>query len=237
MANIAFIMMGGSGTRMGGDIPKQYVEIEGHPVFWHIARAYLMAEPIQSICIVSKGEWIDFTNDAIKDLERIGKDIAVTKGGENRSESVRNALIAIKSKANSEDVIMIHDATHPYLDTKILQNLIDATNQYGGATVGMRQYDTCYGIDKNDILTRVIPRREVISGASPECFHYGDLCDIYFNADKTELEKMTSAGAIALAHNIPMKVISTDILNLKLTYPSDMELYRLLTNKYFFEQD
>ena len=74
----------------------------------------------------------------------------------------------------------------------------------------------------------------MISGASPEGFIYKDLCDIYFNATEDELEQMTSAGAIALSHNIPMKVISTDILNLKLTYPSDMELYKLLKNEYFF---
>ncbi len=233
MSNFVFIMMGGSGTRMGGAIPKQYVEVEGHPVFWHIVNAYMSVEAVEHICIVSNAEWIEYTKEAIGNFDS-GK-IVVTEGGRNRSESVLNALKAIKVVAKDDDVVLIHDATHPYLDKSIIDKVIQSVKDYGGATVGMRQYDTCYSISDEDMITGVIPRKEVVSGASPEGFLFGDLKDIYFDASYEELEQMTSVGAMALSRGIKMKVIATEVLNLKLTYPSDMELYQILTNNYLFK--
>ena len=124
-------------------------------------------------------------------------------------------------------------------DPDMLQDLIiDAVNKGGGATLGAHQYDTVYQTDRNGFLQQVLPRQYVISGASPEGFRLGDIYPIYKSASLDELEKMTSAGAIALAHNIPMKVIPTHILNLKITYPEDMILFQQLAEQYFFiEQD
>ena len=74
---------------------------------------------------------------------------------------------------------MMFDTTHPYVDKKGTEELISAIKEYGGATLGQRQFDTCYKIDENDILTEVIPRQELVSGASPEGFIFKTIYDIY----------------------------------------------------------
>jgi 2-C-methyl-D-erythritol 4-phosphate cytidylyltransferase len=121
---------------------------------------------------------------------------------------------------------MMIDTTHPYVDEQGIKEMIEAVKEYGGATLGQRQWDTCYQIDENDMLTAVIPRQQVVSGASPEGFKFKTIYDIYKNSTKEELEKMTSAGAIALAHNVKMKVCTLNTLNLKITYPSDLEILK-----------
>ena len=230
--NTLLMMMGGSGTRMGAGIPKQYIEIEGKPVFWYIVRGYAKMPEIDNICIVSHVDWIPFVKEAIADIEFGGR-LLVTAGGEIRSQSIRNGLRAVESFSADTDVVMMHDATHPYVDQEGTLAVIEAVKAYGGATLGACQYDTCYQMDGDGMLVKVIPRQEIVSGASPEAFRFGDLKEIYFGADDDELASMTSAGAIALAHHISMKVVPTRTLNLKLTYPEDLELLKTLLDEYF----
>ena len=72
-----------------------------------------------------------------------------------------------------------------------------------------------------------------MSGASPEAFRYGDIYRIYTESTQEELESMTSAGAIALAHGIQMEVVPANVLNLKITYPGDMDVFKSLIHDWF----
>ena len=234
MSNILLLMMGGSGTRLGADFPKQYIEIDGKPIFRYIVEGYAKVHKIDTICIISHADWTEFVKKQISEIPFHCR-VVVATGGDSRSASVRNGLKAVEEFACESDVILIHDATHPYVDYEGTLAVIDAVNEVGGATLGARQYDTCYQMNGDNMLERVIPRQELVSGASPEAFRFGDISQIYFNSTEEELNSMTSAGAIALAHGIPMKVVPANILNLKITYPNDLELFKLLVHSYFFQ--
>lgn len=233
MKTILLLMMGGSGTRLGAAVPKQYLEIDGHPIFYYIVQKYVSMKEISAICIVSHPDWLDFVSKAVKDLgSRVT--LRIVSGGDSRSGSVRNGLRAVEDIAGKEDVVLIHDATHPYVDVEGVNAVIKMVKKWGGATLGACQYDTCYQINGEKDLVQVVPRQELVSGASPEGFRFGDISRIYFDASEEELGEMTSAGAIALAHRIPIKVIPSSVLNLKITYPEDLKLFRLLVHSYFF---
>lgn len=227
MANIVLLMMGGIGSRVGADIPKQFIEIKGKPIFSYILQGLNDLKCIDKIIVVCNKDWIDYAKKCITKLN-ISKLYDITEGGETRSDSVVNGLKRAKEFANDDDVVMMFDTTHPYVDEKGIEEFIEAVKKYGGATLGQRQYDTCYRIDENDMLQAVIPRQEIVSGASPEGFKFKIIYDIYMNASKEELNKMTSAGAIALAHNVPMKICTLNTLNLKITYPTDVEILKYL---------
>lgn len=228
-------MMGGSGTRLGADIPKQYIEINGRPIFYYIVKKYADMPEIDMFCLVSHRDWLNYVENAIADIP-FGRPVLVAAGGASRSASVLNGLRALEDRAAADDVVLIHDATHPYVDIAATGEIIKAVHKYGGATLGARQYDTCYLMGANNDLRQVIPRQDLVSGASPEAFRYGDISRIYFNSPKEELDEMTSAGAIALAHDIQMKVVPANVLNLKITYPDDLALFKLLIHSYFFKK-
>jgi 2-C-methyl-D-erythritol 4-phosphate cytidylyltransferase len=159
----------------------------------------------------------------------------VVAGGATRSESVKNGLTALAENANPDDVVMIHDATHPYLDDDALPAVIEATRRHGGATLGAPQYDTVYRVDPaTRMLTEVVPRETVFAGASPEAFLFGRLYEVYTTASMAELERRTSAGALALAHGIDMEVVPTSLINLKITYQHDMQVFKKLFYDYYF---
>ncbi len=232
--NILLLMMGGSGTRFGADIPKQYTIVEGAPIFSYILKKYNKMKEVDKIVVVSHKDWIDYVYEW---AEKTNSDklYRVVPGGASRSESVLNGLTAAGEFASAEDVVLIHDATHPYVDVEGTIGVIEGVKKYGGATLGQCQYDTCYQMDDDKMIEAVVPRTKIVSGASPEAFTYGKIYDIYANSTKEELESMTSAGAIALAHGINMEVIPANVLNLKITYPGDMELFKKLCKGYFFE--
>lgn len=232
--NTLLLMMGGQGTRFGADIPKQYIKVNGRPVFSYIIQKYSTVKEIDRIILVSHKDWISFVGEEMEKLQ-ISTAWEVTEGGKNRSESVLHGLQAAMAKGSENDIVLIHDATHPYVDISGTQQIISAAHLHGGATLGGPEYDTMYETDKQGMIQRVIPRQQVFSGASPEAFKLGEIYKIYSQAVETELEAMTSAGAIALAHDIQMKVIPAHYLNLKITHKDDMELFKLLVNTYFFQ--
>lgn len=234
--NHCLLMMGGVGSRFGADRPKQYVEVDGVPVFIYLLQALVETNCIDDIVIVSHSSWIDFVKNNIKHYIKTEKSIVITYGGDSRSESVKNGLIALANYSAADDVVLIHDATHPYVDKEGTKQVIEAVNKYGGATLGACQYDTCYRMNENHFIEEVIPRQYLVSGASPEAFKFNIIYKIYMDASQEELNNMTSAGAIASAHNIKMKVIPSNVLNLKITYPNDMEIFKYLIKSYFFKE-
>ena len=233
--NIVMLMMAGSGIRFGADIPKQFVEVNGRPIYSYIVDAYNRSPLIDRIVIVTHKNWIGYVQEW-KKKRGADKLAVVVAGGDCRSESVKNGLLSMESFAGEDDVILIHDATHPYVDEEANALIIDAVREWGGATLGQRQYDTVYQMDRDThMLKRVVPREEIVSGASPEAFRYGDLYRIYTQASKEELESMTSAGAIALHYGIPMKVVGANVINLKITYKKDMDTFKGMFHSYFPE--
>lgn len=233
--NILLLLMGGSGTRFGSEIPKQYAEINGKPIFYYIYEKYLKIDLINKIIIVTNPSWYDYVEKWVK-KEEYNK-VSVINGGKTRSESVFNGLKEAKAFAKSDDIVLMHDATHPYVDEKGTKEVVEAAIKYGGATLGAFQYDTCYQMDKDNLIQKVVKREELVAGASPEAFRFGDIYKIYSEATEEDFNKMTSAGAIALANGIRMKVVKANLINLKITYPEDMILFKALCSGYFFPQE
>ncbi len=234
--NILMLMMGGSGTRFGADIPKQYVKVEGKPIFSYILKGYDDCDFIDAIVVVTHKDWADYVQ-IWKDNMNVTKLKVVTNGGSTRSESVKNGLLAMEDFASEKDIILIHDATHPYVDVQGTKDVIQGVKKYGGATLGQCQYDTVYQMDEeSNILEKVVPREKIVSGASPEAFFFKDIHDIYTSASQSELEEMTSAGAIALAYGIKMQVVPSNVLNLKITYKNDMDVFTQMVRSFFPEQ-
>lgn len=231
--NILMLMMGGSGTRFGEKIPKQFFLVEGRPVFSYILDGYNQCKCIDKIVAVVHKDWIDYVKEWKEKLKADKLELIVI-GGASRSESVRNGLISMSEFAQKDDIILIHDSTHPYVDEKGVQDVVEAVKYFGGATLGQRQYDTVYSMDeKTHMLKKVVPRQQIVSGASPEAFYYKDIYRIYTKSSEEELERMTSAGAIALHYGIDMKVIPANVINLKITYKNDMEVFKEMLHKYF----
>lgn len=235
MKTLVMLMFGGKGERLGAEVPKQYVEVNGKPLFAYSLEALNNINCIDYIIAVSNKDYIEYTQSWIDKL-KADKLIRLIPGGKGRSEDILAGLEVAREIIDEDDIVLFYDAVHPFVDKDGTEQVISAIQESGAATLAEYQYDTTYEIDpQSNTVTSVIPRSFVIAGASPEGFTFGKIYSIYSNADATELSQMTSAGAIALYHGIPMKAVKSSVLNLKITFKEDLELFRLLATQYCSE--
>lgn len=231
--NYFLLMMGGVGSRFGADRPKQFVKVRGRPVFSYILEELDGLEYVDGIIVVCHESWVDYVKQYI--AKYYDKVLNVVSGGDCRSKSVLNGLNELKKVATDEDVVLIHDATHPHLDREKLPLLIEKVHEFSAATMCTSVYDTCYEKDEDGRINKVIDRKKLAVGASPECFKFGLIYPIYSEASDEQLAKMTSAGATLLSKGLKMATVESDLLNLKITYREDMDLFKLLLDTYFYK--
>lgn len=231
--NTALIMMGGVGSRFGASIPKQFVEVDNRPVFTYLLEAYDKFPLVENIFIVCHPEWIDFTEEWAHRLS-INKLKRVVGGGVNRSQSVQFGLEAIGELANDDDIVLIHDVTHPFLDKRNTAVCIEKAMQCGASTMVGTCFDTMYQVDSEGYINSVLPREFIVSATAPECFKFDVVFPLYKGKTAEELELMTSAGAMMVAHSQPVAIVRTPLLNLKITLHEDMEAFKKLIYGYYY---
>lgn len=230
--NILLLMMGGIGSRFGSPIPKQFTEVDGKPLFRYILDAYDGSGLIDRTVIVCNSDWIDVAKQCMERFPgRCRTDIV--SGGDTRSQSVKNAILYLKEDTGDDSCILIHDTTHPYLDRHAVEEAISMMGRYDGVTLCQREYDTCYSIDEKNVLSE-IPKKSVVSGGSPEIFRFGDLYRMYSETSDEVLDGMSSAGALALNNGLRIGYVPMSVLNIKITRPGDMDLFRNLVSTYYF---
>ncbi len=231
--NILLLMMAGNGTRFGTDIPKQFYLINEQPIFIYILKELNKIKCIDDIVVITNPKYLEYTKEWIE-KSNIDKIYKIITGGNGRSQDILSGLNVINNFAKENDIVLMYDATHPFVDSEGVEKVINAIKDYGAATLAEFQYDTTYYMnEETKEIEQVIPRAKVIAGASPEGFRFGQIFDIYRNTSKDKLNELTSAGAIALKNNIKMKAIETKEFNLKITYQSDMNLIKKVSEVYF----
>ncbi len=224
------VKMGGSGIRFGADIPKQYVELNGQPLFYWLLHQYKNMSIVNGYILVSHPSWIEYTQ---KIAERLLGDklLGVVPGGNTMSKSIYNGVMFARNYLKDNDVLLIHDVTNPVVALEQIDDVVDAARDRGFCVLTTEQVHTIYRIDEENNIKYVIPKQEVSSGYSPEGFLFGKIYDCYLSAKPEELEQMTSAIALAKAHDAQAKAVKSHIINLKITYKEDFDTYKRIVER------
>jgi len=223
MQVFAILPAAGLGTRMAGPQPKQFLSLDGVPILIHSLRAFAAVQRVTAIYVaVRKTE-----------LERVEAEVAeygfanrvhVVEGGDNRQESVVNALAAVPAEA--DDVVLVHDAVRPLIDTATIDRTIDAVVEYGSAIVGLPAVDTIKQVERTAhgaLITATIPREFIVLAQTPQGFRYGLLQKAMNEATADGFVGTDEASVVERA-GLPVAVVHGSQVNLKITQPGDLEL-------------
>lgn len=228
--NVLILKMGGTGSRFGSDIPKQFHEFNGKPLFTHVLREYEEIGVIDKYIIVCHKDWIDYTIPF--SAECVGdKLLAVIPGGDTGAKSIKNGIMYIKDYADDNDIILLHDATNPVIVKDKIPEIIQSAFVYGFATLGLEQVHAIYEKSDDNFAMRTLNKNTVTSGYSPEAFLFKYIYECYSTATDDELETATSAIALARWHHATAKIIIGNFINLKITYKDDLDAFRKLYKK------
>ena len=214
------IAASGLGARFGNEIPKQYLPLGDRAVLAHSIDKFLSVTQAENIRVIIHPDHMDYYNDAVQNYDLPPPVI----GDINyRSISINNGLNSL-SHVMDKDIIIIHDAARPLFDTKILQDAIQKTLEFGAAT---------YAIPVTDTLRRengnYVDRQALWTIQTPQLFQYGLLINAHNNMPKDDLARFTDDTSILNASgNSTLAFVKSSTDNIKITYDKDYDLARYL---------
>lgn len=224
---MAIIIAGGSGQRMGQDIPKQFINVYDKPVIIYTLESFERHEMIDGIGVVCIDGWHEV-------LWAYARQFGITKlkwvisGGNSAQESIKNGVMHIKDACADDDNIIIHDGIRPLVDDAVLNDVIDKCNAYGNGVTSLPYNEQIFVMDDELSTTKYIPRETLRRVSTPQAYKNKKLQWAYEKAFRENI------GVTGSAYTNTMMVELGERLyfakgsdkNIKLTTRDDLEIFK-----------
>lgn len=223
MKNIAIILAGGSGRRMGGALPKQFLEVNNRTILEYTIDNFERAECIDEIAIVTHPDYVDKMQQIIS--SNPWKKVArILLGGKERTDST---LSALRAYTNEDDRLLIHDGVRPMVSQQIIQNVCSALSEYDVVNLAIPAVDTI--IEVKDGVMVATPRRDLLRQVqTPQGFKRETLALAYEKAlADPDFMATDDCGVVFKYHPAsPIKIVEGETSNIKITYKEDLEILK-----------
>ena len=225
--NLAIVIAGGSGTRMGLDIPKQFVNIYDKPVIIYTLEGFERHPMIDEIEVVCIDGW----HDVLKAYARqfgINKLKRVVSGGKTGQESIRNGVFALEGYLSDDDTVIIHDGIRPLVDKEVLTDVIVTCRKYGNAVTSMPYNEQIFVVDDELSTVKYIPRETIRRVATPQAYKFGKLDKAYHEAFEKKIGIYGSSYTNTMMADLGERLYfaAGSDKNIKLTTRDDLELFK-----------
>ena len=219
------ITAAGSSARIGSGIKKEYLPFKNGTVLSVCAETFLNAftddqefEITDFIVTCPKGG-VEKCREA---LGTIADRVVITEGAETRQKSVYNGLLAVQG---NPDIVLIHDGARPFVTREAIIQALEAAVESGASVPGITPTDTQKEIDAEGFIVRHLLRSSLTAVQTPQCFEFGRLLEAHGRA-ATDGKEYTDDTEIWGAYCGRVKVTKGDVNNIKITYPSDLEILK-----------
>ncbi|MDD3239902.1 MAG: IspD/TarI family cytidylyltransferase [Lachnospira sp.] len=225
--NIAVVLSGGIGSRVGHDIPKQYIRVRHQMMITYCLRTLCDHPMIDAIQIVADELW---QREIIHDLSVNGiehnKILGFSKPGQNRQLSICNSLIDIrKHTIESNAVVMIHDAARPYLKTEQITDCLKALEGHDGVMPVLPMKDTIYYSEDGKKISKLLERSRIYAGQAPVVFRLERYLKANTKLSREELLCINGSSEPAMMSDLDIVMIPGDEKNIKITTKQDLEQF------------
>ena len=229
MNNIAIIIAGGSGSRMGQDIPKQFINVYDKPVLIYTLESFQRHPLIDAIEVVCIDGWHDILW-AYAHQFNISKLKWVVSGGNSGQESIRNGLYHLEGKVQEDAIVIIHDGIRPLVDAEVLTDVIKTARKYGNGVTSLPYNEQIFIVNPDDPATtkQYIPRETLRRVSTPQAYRFDRLDAAYHEAFEKGIgiygSSYTNTMMVELGERLYFAAGSDK--NIKLTTKDDLELFK-----------
>src|SRR6202162_2173687 len=234
MSRVAAILpAAGLGTRMGGDTPKQFLELDGMPLIIFTLRRLAACSAITEFFISTRADDIVFLQDKVG-KSGLGRPARVVHGGDTRQQSVANALAQVDP---TTEIVLVHDAVRPFVTPAQLDRVIAEARTRGAAILGIPAIDTVKEVKRASLpedvalITATVPRERIVLAQTPQAFSYALLRDAFRKAQQDGITASDESSLVERFGHDVFVVLGSE-RNLKITRPADMDLAR-----FYLEQE
>jgi len=230
MKTVAVLLAGGKGERLGGECPKQFLQVAEKSCIEHVFETFLQVQEIEEILVVSHSQYLRQTEELLAKYST-EKVVRVIAGGNNRCQSVYQAIRALPER--DEIQVFFHDVARLLVSQRIIQDCLAALETHRAACTAVAVTDTilrCQG--STDYITEVPDRNEFLSCQTPQAFHLETIRKAYELALQKDpnLEGFTDDCGLLLCYLPEEKiaVVRGEYSNKKLTRPEDLPVFQYL---------
>lgn len=227
--NIALVIAGGVGNRMGQDIPKQFINVYDKPILMYTLEGFQKHPLIDAIELVCIEGWENVVWAYAKQYN-ITKLKWVTKGGASGQESIRNGVYGLEDKCSPDDIIIIHDGIRPLVDAEVLTDVINKAQLYGNAVTSLPYNEQIFVIDNDDnsTTTQFIPRETLRRVSTPQAYKFALLDEKYHEAFEKQIGINGShyTNTMMVELGVRLHFAAGSDKNIKLTTPDDLEIFK-----------
>lgn len=229
--NILLLLAGGVGSRIGSDIPKQFIEVNSIPLIVYTLKTFQSIDRIDSICVVSHNNWVDkvWEYRAKYKLDKINW---VVPGGRTGLESVKNG-IDVLNDINGASIILIHDSVRPFVTPKAILDNIKVAEEHDVAVTSVPCVETLVKVDSQFESIEQIPRDGLMRVMTPQSFRLSLLRDLFRNEDVLNC-KYPSTFALYMSKGNSVYCSFGSERNIKITYPEDVDYLKGLFERFEF---
>ena len=221
MSVLGIIAAAGTGVRMGSGTPKQFLALEGVPIFVHTLRKFTASDVVDEIYVAVRPE---DSERARHDLERehFTKPVRLVNGGSSRQETVARALA---QAPQGTELVVVHDAVRPFVDLEMIRRVTEAARLEGGAILGILSVDTVKQVERQ-MIVGTIPRERIALAQTPQAFRYAVLREAF---DRAAADGFNGSDEASLVERLgyTVTVLLGSERNIKITKPSDLPIARL----------
>ena len=222
----AAILAGGKGNRMGGDLPKQFLKINGVPIVVRTVRAFIRCGIVDGTALCVPRDYIEYTREVLDKYPDISDKVDVIEGGADRTGSLENAcrFFDRSGEISGDDVLITHDCVRPFVTDEMIFSSVNAAMLYGGATAAVPCVDTvCFSPDGKAIES-VPDRSTLYSVQTPQTFMFRDFRDILYSLSEEEKSSVTDASAVFRMRGRTVVLSEGSPFNIKITHPADIPI-------------
>ncbi len=233
MKNIAIVLAGGSGRRMGGDRPKQYMDLLGKPLICYSLETFEKSFVDKVVLVCIQGDE-DFCKKEIVDRYGFRKVKAIVPGGRERYDSVYNGL----KETEGFEHVFIHDGARPFVSGQTLERCLHYVEKYGAAVAAVRAKDTVK-IENGDGFVEQSPdRSRVWMMQTPQVFDRDMIAECYEKLKRDE-KRLLDAGVYItddtmvakMYADVDAKLVESSYDNIKITTETDMVIAEAILKK------
>lgn len=224
--NIAIILSGGVGTRMGANIPKQYIMVDDKPVIIYSLEKFVYSGSIDAYIIALDTQWKDFVDGYVRKMN-ISQPVMYSSPGETREHTIYNALKCAKQNGFSDDdIVIIHDAVRPMVSKQVIDDCLEGCSEYDAAIATIDVKDTIYQSLADNCITNVPNRSSLHAGQTPEAFKLGKYLKIHDERTYEEISAVTGGAQFAAQCGLKVYLSKGAEINFKLTSPEDLQRFK-----------
>ena len=220
----AALLAGGTGTRLGMGVPKQFFKIKNKPLLVYCIEPFLKVDMLNKIIVSSPKQCLEYTQELIDEYFDDDR-LVVIEGGKTRNGTILNSIeYAMENGADDDSVMVTHDGARIFVSPKLIEDSIKYASEFGAASPVIPAVDVIFQSKEDNKLTKIPERKYLFHSQTPQSFNIKKFIEIYEDLTDDEIKLLDEAMMLFYLRDEEVYLFKGDSSNFKITRPFDITI-------------